>query len=275
MVSSVLASVNPTDPSTWNIAPIIEEFGLRMKNGCVSKYAECFFLTECGNPDLLVTNICEDAVELICGELGTAADKCPTDWCKMGVTQGSSLIDIALEFADDFDVSDFFDAAKIDELKETIELIAGGSIKFDWIDFDKATGKISITIPDNTIISQAEFDDLVALLENMMSGNSKTAMTNGFAVKGATVAAPTEIKIDSSKTAWEDKSSEGSGNFAVIAIVAGCVGLVAAVVGGVVYTKRNGASRPATKQHGGVAMNSKRTSKSNDIFKGKSNDSYV
>jgi len=282
LVQDLLITVDPLDPTTWtNIASLIEEFGLRMKNGCVSKYTECFFLTECGNPDLLVTNICEDAVTLICDELGTAADKCPTEWCKMGVTQGNSLIDIALEFADDFKIDTYFDAAKIQELRKTIEYIAGGSIKFDWIDFDKTTGKVTITIPEFTIISQAEFDDLVALLENMLSGSSKTAMTGGFAVKGVSVVAPAEIQLASSKTAWEEKRSEGgggNGNGAVIGIAVGCVGLVAAVVGGVMYTKRNGAAKPATKQHGGVAMKgtAKRTSKGNNFIKGNNDaSSYV
>lgn len=59
LISDVLSKVDPFDPSTWNISAIVDEFVTRMKNGCVSKYLECFFLTECGNPTLVVTNICE------------------------------------------------------------------------------------------------------------------------------------------------------------------------------------------------------------------------
>jgi hypothetical protein len=273
LVEAILNTVSPWDPSTWNISSLIEDFATRMKNGCVGEYTKCFFLTECGNPELLVTNICEEAVAKICDELNTAADECPLEWCKMGVTQGSSLIDIALGFADDFDLATFFDAAKINELKETIEMIAGGSISMDWIDFDTATGKVSITIPDNTVISQAEFDDLVKMLENMLSGSSSSAMTSGFAVKSVNVAAPAAITIDSSKGAWSGKKaeSEGMSMGAILGIAVGCVGLVGAVVGGVVYTKGRGGVK-APKKHGG---NMQMAKKVNVLGKGANMKSFV
>ena len=59
LISEVLDKVDPFDPSTWNINSIVADFVDRMKNGCVSKYLECFFLTECGSPQLVVAGICE------------------------------------------------------------------------------------------------------------------------------------------------------------------------------------------------------------------------
>jgi hypothetical protein len=271
LVDAIINKVDIWDPSTWNIEQIVTDFGNRMKNGCVNDYLQCFYTTECGSPELVITGICEDTMEKVCEELGIAQQDCPAEWCSMGVTQGSSLIDIALEFADDVDLDAFFDAAKIDELKETIELIAGGGLNFDWIDFDTATGKISITIPDNTIISQAQFDAIVQMLEDMLSGNSGSAMTGGFAVKSASVTAPASITIDSSQAAWEGKKAEGGmGLGAIVGIALACAGVVGGVVGTIVYSRRSGG---APKQHGGVAMSKGKGKRgSANAFKGNVNN---
>jgi len=238
-----------------------------MKNGCVSKYLECFFLTECGSPQLVVTNICEDTVQKICEELGTSSADCPTDWCAVGVTQGSSLIDVVLDFADDMDLDSFFSADKIEELRKTIEYIIGGKFDLDWISFDKSTGKVTITVPPNSIISQAEFDEIVEKLTNMLTGTSGGSVTNGFGVQSVQVSSQMAT-IDSSQAAWEGKKDEGGFTTMQLAGIGGaCVGLVAAVVGAVVYSRRGSggsssgggaSSRKGPKQYGGksVAMKS-------------------
>lgn len=239
LISEVLNKVDPFDPNTWNISSIISDFVDRMKNGCVSKYLECFFLTECGSPQLVVAGICEDTLLKICEELGTSSSNCPTAWCDVGVTQGSSLIEVVLDFADDLNLETFFDADRIDELKQTIEYIIGGKFNLDWIDFDKNTGKISITIPPNSIISQAELDDIIAKLTNMLTGNSGSSMSNGFAVQNVAVTSQLAT-IDSSQAAWEGKKaeSEGMSTGTMVGIGAVCVGVVAAVVGSSLPTQR-------------------------------------
>ena len=272
LVTEVLQAVDPLDPSTWDISSLVEDFVNRMKNGCVSKYLECFYTTDCGNPSLVIAQVCEDALAEICEEIG-AAD-CPLDWCEMGVTQGSSLIDIALDFADDFDIATFFDATKIEELKKTIEMIAGGSFKLDWVDFDTATGKIKITIPDNTIISQAEVDDIIRRLEEMLSGSSSSLMTSdkGFAVKGVAVSSKI-ASIDNSQAAWEGKvEKDGLSMGAIVGIAAACCGLVAAVVGATVYSRKGGAAASGPKKHGGISMKSTaggKARKGSNMVKGK------
>ena len=284
LIGDVLNQIDPFDPSTWNISAIVDEFVTRMKNGCVSKYLECFFLTECGSPQLVVTNICEDTVLKICEELGTSASDCPIDWCDVGVTQGSSLIDVALDFASDLDLDAFFTADKVEELRKTIEYIIGGKFNLDWIEFDKSTGKISITVPPNSIISQAEFDEIVEKLTNMLTGTSSSAMSNGFRVNSVAVTSQVAT-IDSSQAAWEGKKSEGGLSMVQLAGIGGaCIGLVAVVVGAVVYGRRGaggssgGGKKP--KQYGGksVAMkgSGKKGSKGSKMMKGAMNmDSYV
>ncbi|GMH47843.1 hypothetical protein TrVE_jg8963 [Triparma verrucosa] len=279
LISDVLSKVDPFDPTTWNISSLIDDFVNRMKNGCASKFLECFFLTECGNPQLVVTNICEDTLDEICVELGISAADCPKDWCAMGVTQGSSLIDIALDFADDFDIDQFFDAAKVEELRKTIDYIVGGKFDLDWIDFDKSTGKIKITIPPNSIISQAEIDDIIAKLQNMLSGSSSSLMTSdkGFAVQSVAVSSKIAT-IDSSEAAWEGaKVEEGMSKIQMISIAGACVGLVAAVVGGVMYkrSRSGGATKP--KQYGMTASKKSGNKKSGNKFMkgGVDIDSYV
>ena len=181
----------------------------------------------------------------------------------MGVTQGSSLIDIALEFADDLDLDSFFDVARIEELRKTIEYVIGGKFDLDWIDFDKATGKISITVPPNSIISQAEFDEIIQKLTDMLTGTSGGSMTNGFGVKSVAVTSQMAT-IDSSQAAWEGKKNEGGLDWQMIGIAGAGVGLVAAVVGAILYKRRgsagnSGGSRNAPKQYGGKSVSMKST----------------
>lgn len=206
----------------------------------------------------LHSNTTIDTLLKICEDLGTSSSDCPLDWCAVGVTQGSSLIEVALDFTEGFEFQTFFSQAKIDELKQTIEYVIGGKFDLDWIDFDKDTGKISITVPPNSIISQAEFDDIIEKLTNMLTGTSGGSMTNGFAVQSVAVTS-SMATIDNSQAAWEGKNAETEGlsMVQVVGIGGACVALVAAVVGGVMWGKSrggSGGSGSGTKQYGGKSV---------------------
>jgi hypothetical protein len=223
LVQQVLSAVDPLDPNTWDVSSLVDSFATMMTTGCFSKYRECFFNTECGNPELAATNFCKDTLTELCTLANN--DSCNLDWCTIGVTQGKSIIDVAMTFADDFE----WDDAKILELRETIEMLAGGGFDIDWIKFDQATGKISITIPKNEVVSQAEIDDIIKRLQEMLTGAEASLMTSdkGFAVK--TVAVTSDLAtIDGSKKAWENEV-DGAGSSVKVGAAAS-----AAVVGAAV-----------------------------------------
>jgi len=271
LVQDVLSTVDPFNPNTWNIGDLIADFARNMATGCFRKFRDCFYLTECGNPELVVVTFCEDAITDICQHTGIATSNCPLNWCQMGVTTASSLIDITLNFADNIDVSSFYTDAKILELRETIEMIAGGGFDIEWIEFDPSNGKVKITIPENSIVSKSEIDDIIARLRAMLSGNSGSLMTSdkGFAVQNVEV--KSEIApIESSKSAWEDKVAEaeggGIGAGAIIGIFAACLFVVGSGVAVARYRKSS-----ATGRRGGgtSGINMQGTKKNTGGYRGK------
>ena len=239
LIKAVLSAINIADPSTWWQGDLIDDFKDKMVTGCFGKYRECIFKSECGNPDVwsgVGITSCKETMQWLCDKKSSAFDEtnpnpdCPLNWCEIGVTQGKSFIDMAFEFAEDFDWTDL----RVIEFRETIEMISGGALKLDWIEFDKNTGKVSITIPENEIVSQAQIDDIIKKFEEMLSsGSAQKGLledeSKGFAMKTVQVTKKEVAIIDNSKATWE-KEANGSSSGVRVGAAATIAGVAIAAM---------------------------------------------
>lgn len=183
--------------------------------GCLPKYFNCLFTTDCGNPTnrALFETTCQATVTAMSGFAGDDSS-CEATWCdSVGVTTDESIWDIVFDFATD---AGDWTAEKLASFKAAIEIEIGGSIDLDWIQFDAGTNKVTITIPEGIVISK---DEMLAMIETLKNLATQPVMKETFGTQSVDVTTKQTASVD------ENQWPPGSGSTRILSGVAAVVAL--------------------------------------------------